>query len=47
VAERRESLARLLEGWSPEQYDDLAALLTRLAHELVREPSPELQPAQG
>jgi EmrB/QacA subfamily drug resistance transporter len=47
VAERRASLARLLEGWAPDQYDELAALLTRLAHELLREPSPELQPAQG
>ena len=40
VAERRASLARLLDGWSPDRYDDLAALLTRLAHELVREPTP-------
>ncbi len=39
VAERRASLARLLDGWSPERYDDLAGLLTRLAHELEREPS--------
>jgi EmrB/QacA subfamily drug resistance transporter len=39
VAERRASLARLLEGWSPERYDELATLLTRLARELVREPS--------
>jgi len=34
VAERRASLARLCEGWSPEQHDDLAKLLTRLAQEL-------------
>jgi EmrB/QacA subfamily drug resistance transporter len=40
IAERRASLARLLDGWSPEQYDDLAQLLTRLAHELVREGAP-------
>ncbi len=39
VAERRASLARLLEGWEPERYDELATLLTRLARELVREPS--------
>ncbi len=39
IAERRASLARLLDGWSPERYDDLAALLTRLAHELEREPT--------
>jgi hypothetical protein len=38
IAERRASLARLLEGWSPDQYADLSTLLTRLTHELVREP---------
>jgi hypothetical protein len=37
----------VIEGWSPEQYDELAGLLTRLARELVGEPSRELQPAQG
>jgi EmrB/QacA subfamily drug resistance transporter len=37
VAARRASLARLLDGWSPEQHVDVAHLLTRLAHELVRE----------
>ena len=42
VAERRASLARLCEGWSPEQNADLAGLLTRLAHELVQEPSQEV-----
>ncbi len=41
MAERRASLVRLLDGWSPERYDDLAALLTRLAFELEREPSRE------
>jgi EmrB/QacA subfamily drug resistance transporter len=39
IAERRASLARLCEGWAPEQHADLAGLLTRLARELVREPS--------
>ena len=39
IAERRASLSRLLEGWSPEQHEELATLLTRLARELVREPS--------
>ncbi|HEX8976930.1 MAG TPA: MDR family MFS transporter [Solirubrobacteraceae bacterium] len=39
AAERRASLARLCEGWAPEQHADLAGLLTRLARELVREPS--------
>jgi Major Facilitator Superfamily len=43
IAERRASLARLCEGWSPEQHADLAGLLTRLAQELVREPSPEVR----
>jgi hypothetical protein len=43
VAERRESLARLCVGWSPEQHPDLAGLLTRLASELVREPSGEVR----
>jgi EmrB/QacA subfamily drug resistance transporter len=42
VAERRASLERLCEGWSPEQHADLAGLLTRLARELVREPSHEV-----
>jgi MFS family permease len=42
VAERRASLARLCEGWSPEQNEDIAGLLTRLAHELAGEPSKEL-----
>ena len=38
VAERRASLARLCEGWSPDSNDELAGLLTRLARELAREP---------
>jgi DNA-binding MarR family transcriptional regulator len=37
VAARRASLARLLDGWSPDQHVDLAQLLTRLATELVGE----------
>ncbi len=46
VAERRASLARLCDGWSPESNDELAGLLTRLAHELSREPDePAAQPA--
>jgi hypothetical protein len=39
ISERRASLERLCEGWAPEQHADLAGLLTRLAQELVREPS--------
>ncbi len=42
VEQRRASLARLLDGWSPEQHEELAALLTRLARELVRETGPEV-----
>jgi EmrB/QacA subfamily drug resistance transporter len=42
VAERRASLARLCDGWSPEQNADLARLLTRLARELVGEPTREV-----
>jgi DNA-binding MarR family transcriptional regulator len=37
IAARRASLARLLDGWSPDQHVDLAELLTRLATELVGE----------
>jgi EmrB/QacA subfamily drug resistance transporter len=43
VAERRASLARLLDGWSPDRYEELASFLTRLAHELVHESPPELE----
>jgi EmrB/QacA subfamily drug resistance transporter len=39
IAERRSSLARVCEGWAPEENADLAALLTGLARELAREPS--------
>jgi EmrB/QacA subfamily drug resistance transporter len=35
LAARRERLEELLEGWSPEQHDELAAMLTRLAGELA------------
>ena len=35
VAARRESLAELLDGWSPEREADLAALLTRMARDVV------------
>ena len=38
IAERRASLARLLDGWEPERHEDLAKLLTRLAEE-VSEPA--------
>ena len=42
VAERRASLARLCEGWAPEQHADLAGFLTRLADELEQEPPVEV-----
>jgi DNA-binding MarR family transcriptional regulator len=35
VAARRERLCEHLEGWSPEQHDELARVLTRLARDLV------------
>jgi MFS family permease len=43
IAERRASLERLLEGWSPEQQPELAAFLRRLAHELVHDTSSEVR----
>ena len=45
VAARRASLARLLDGWSPEEHVDLAHLLTRLATELVGERPAEVAPS--
>ena len=35
VAARRERLAELLDGWSPEREAELAALLTRMARDIV------------
>jgi MFS family permease len=35
---RRERLAELLEGWSPEQHEEIAALLGRLADDLAHDP---------
>jgi predicted MFS family arabinose efflux permease/DNA-binding MarR family transcriptional regulator len=42
IAERRASLARLCQGWSPDQHPDLAGLLSRMARELAAEPSPQV-----
>jgi EmrB/QacA subfamily drug resistance transporter len=39
IAERRATLARLCEGWSPDEHPDLAGLLTRMARELAAEPA--------
>jgi DNA-binding MarR family transcriptional regulator len=38
IAERRAGLERLLDGWSPEQHTEVAALLQKLARELTGEP---------
>jgi DNA-binding MarR family transcriptional regulator len=46
IAARRAGLARLLDGWSPDQHVDVAQLLTRLAGELVGERPAEV-PARG
>jgi EmrB/QacA subfamily drug resistance transporter len=48
IAERRAALAGLCGGWSPDQNQDLAGLLTRLARELLSEApavEPRLSPA--
>jgi DNA-binding MarR family transcriptional regulator len=46
VAARRERLAELLEGWSPEQEAELAELLSRLARETVAD-HPDGAPRQA
>jgi EmrB/QacA subfamily drug resistance transporter len=38
LAARRDRLEELLDGWSPEQHEELAAMLTRLAGELAEQP---------
>jgi DNA-binding MarR family transcriptional regulator len=50
VAARRERLAELLDGWSPESEAELAALLTRMARDVVADhpdgaPRPAHEPA--
>lgn len=45
-AARRDRLAELLAGWSPEQHEELAALLSKLADDLARDPGDAL-PAVG
>jgi EmrB/QacA subfamily drug resistance transporter len=42
IEERRATLARRCAEWSPEQHDELADLLVRLAHDLSMEPASEL-----
>jgi EmrB/QacA subfamily drug resistance transporter len=43
IEERRASLARLCEDWSPDQHDELGALLAHLARELAGEPTEEMR----
>jgi hypothetical protein len=38
AAARRATLERLCDGWSPERYEELTGLITRMANELAREP---------
>ena len=38
LAARREGLAELLEGWAPEEHDEVRAMLDNLARELVAAP---------
>ena len=45
LAARREGLSELLEGWEPEQHDEVRAMLDRLARELVAEPPTAPLPA--
>jgi EmrB/QacA subfamily drug resistance transporter len=40
IDERRASLSRLCEGWTPDKHPDLAGLLTRMARELAAHPEP-------
>ncbi len=44
VTARRAALAELCDGWAPDQNQDLASLLTRLARELLRE-APAREPS--
>jgi DNA-binding MarR family transcriptional regulator len=48
VAARRQALSELLEGWSPEQHEELARMLGRLARELLQDdPQPGLVDTRG
>ena len=46
LAVRRQRLAELLEGWSPEEHDEVRAMLDDFAREYVAEP-PDLSRMQG
>jgi hypothetical protein len=43
---RRQRLAELLDGWSPEEHDEVRAMLDDFAREYVAEP-PDLSRMQG
>ena len=45
LAARREGLSELLEGWEPEEHDEVRAMLDRLARALVAEPPAAPLPA--
>jgi DNA-binding MarR family transcriptional regulator len=48
VGARRQALAELLDGWSPEQHEELARMLGRLARELLQDdPHPGLVGTRG
>jgi EmrB/QacA subfamily drug resistance transporter len=45
IAARRDRLAELLEGWSPEQHEELGRLISRLARDLVADDGDAPPPA--
>jgi AAA ATPase domain/Bacterial transcriptional activator domain len=48
VAARRQALGELLDGWSPEQHEELARMLGRLARKLLQDdPQPGLVGTRG
>jgi hypothetical protein len=40
LAARRDGLSEHLDGWEPEEHDEVRAMLDRLARALVAEPPP-------
>ena len=47
VEARREGLVELLEGWAPEEHDDVLAMLDRFARQLVTEIPEQAAPARS
>jgi hypothetical protein len=45
LAARRQGLSELLDGWEPEQHEEVRAMLDGLARELVAEPPRAPAPA--